>query len=448
MTAEIAVLNRSAVALAADSAVTIGQGANTKTYLSENKLFEISETKPIGLMIYNSLDFYGYPWEVLIKDFREAKGNSGCESVSDWTQCFLDWLYSNHLPSEEQQEVQFEHNVKDMLDDPFRQIRNKLIPLLRRRQTDSIRQRMREILPEVLNEETRAVRELRSISRVDKLSAASSDHAKVLDETTLSDWLASKAPLINAVAVDVFNNYPLTEEDKKNLRNYVFEVYSRHYFSRYHTGLVFAGFGDKQQFPSLHNVTIDGVVGDRLRCLEGDYYVVDRSNSGTVVPFAQPDVAHRFLNGIDNELEAEIVRYFANTIENLVTVIGSSLSLGSKRRKILRDTLASAASFLEQQYFESASGELKKAFFRTIEDMVRLMPKQEMANLAESLVNITIIKRKASAGLETVGGPIDVAVISRHEGFVWVKRKHYFDGQLNPRYLWRKFSRGNPNGER
>src|SRR5947199_136081 len=99
MTAEIAVLNRSAVALAADSAVTIGHGSNAKTYLSENKLFEISETKPVGLMIYNSLDFYGYPWEVLIKDFRTDKGNSACGDVSDWTQCFIDWLYVNRKPN-------------------------------------------------------------------------------------------------------------------------------------------------------------------------------------------------------------------------------------------------------------------------------------------------------------------------------------------------------------
>src|SRR5262249_41303416 len=99
MTAEIAVLNRSAVALAADSAVTIGHGTNAKTYTSENKLFEISETKPIGLMIYNSLDFYGYPWEVLIKDFRKAKGKSHCDNVSDWTQCFVDWLDVTHRPS-------------------------------------------------------------------------------------------------------------------------------------------------------------------------------------------------------------------------------------------------------------------------------------------------------------------------------------------------------------
>jgi hypothetical protein len=37
--------------------------------------------------------------------------------------------------------------------------------------------------------------------------------------------------------------------------------------------------------------------------------------------------------------------------------------------------------------------------------------------------------------METVGGPIDVAVISRGDGFIWIKRKQYFDPNLNPQFL-------------
>jgi hypothetical protein len=448
MTAEIAVLNRSGVALAADSAVTIGHGASAKTYTSENKLFEISETKPIGLMIYNSLDFYGYPWEVLIKDFRAAKGNNGCSNVCDWTQCFIDWLNANHIPSEDQQEAQFVRNVKEVLRDPARKVRDKIIPFLGRRRTPQLQQIVKGILPEVIRSETRKLLDYESISTVNKLKAASPDHARILDETTLSDWLDSKASLIDQIASEQFGNRPLDDDDKKSLRRYVRDVFSRHRFTSDHTGLVFAGFGDDEKFPSLHNVTIDGVVGNRLRCLEGDYYDVDRSEyQGTVIPFAQPDVVQRFLYGIDDELEAEIAGYFLDAIEGLAPTISANFSFGVERTKLLRETLVSAADIIKQRYIDEASDRLKKEFFWMIEDMVRLMPKQEMANLAEALVNITIIKRKASAELETVGGPIDVAVISRHEGFVWVKRKHYFDARLNPRFFWRKFGARNPDRE-
>ncbi len=78
--------------------------------------------------------------------------------------------------------------------------------------------------------------------------------------------------------------------------------------------------------------------------------------------------------------------------------------------------------------------------------MVLLMPKQDLANLAQELINLTSVKRKFSAEKETVGGPIDVAVISRIDGFVWVKRKHYFTAELNPRYFVRKFGAPRQHG--
>lgn len=74
--------------------------------------------------------------------------------------------------------------------------------------------------------------------------------------------------------------------------------------------------------------------------------------------------------------------------------------------------------------------------------MVEFMPKSELSTMAEALVNLTSIKCRVSRGMETVGGPIDVAVISCTDGFIWVKRKHYFDAQLNRRYIAR-VNRGN-----
>jgi hypothetical protein len=66
MTAEIAVLNKSAVALAADSAVTIGRPPNSKIYNTVNKIFELSSVHPVGIMIYGSLDFVGMLMNPLI----------------------------------------------------------------------------------------------------------------------------------------------------------------------------------------------------------------------------------------------------------------------------------------------------------------------------------------------------------------------------------------------
>ena len=58
-----------------------------------------------------------------------------------------------------------------------------------------------------------------------------------------------------------------------------------------------------------------------------------------------------------------------------------------------------------------------------------------MANVAESLVALTSLVNRMSPREESVGGPVDVAVISKGDGFIWIKRKHYFSPDLNSQFF-------------
>jgi hypothetical protein len=60
------------------------------------------------------------------------------------------------------------------------------------------------------------------------------------------------------------------------------------------------------------------------------------------------------------------------------------------------------------------------------------MPIQDAIDLAEFLVHLTIMFSRFKPGAPTVGGPIEIAAITKHEGFKWVRRKHYWDVGLNP----------------
>ncbi|WP_138415573.1 hypothetical protein [Sinomonas gamaensis] len=64
--------------------------------------------------------------------------------------------------------------------------------------------------------------------------------------------------------------------------------------------------------------------------------------------------------------------------------------------------------------------------------VVSAMPIQDAIDLAEFLVHATIQYVRFSPGGPTVGGPIEIATITKHEGFKWVARKHYFQARLNP----------------
>jgi len=60
------------------------------------------------------------------------------------------------------------------------------------------------------------------------------------------------------------------------------------------------------------------------------------------------------------------------------------------------------------------------------------MPIQDAIDLAEWLVHSAIMYSRFKPGAPSVGGPIEIAAITKHEGFKWIRRKHYFSTQLNP----------------
>ena len=73
MTAIVGVLNKQAIAVAADSAVTVGAGV--KIYDKANKIFTLSKHHPVGVAIYSSASFNScIPWRIIIKMFAKKIG--------------------------------------------------------------------------------------------------------------------------------------------------------------------------------------------------------------------------------------------------------------------------------------------------------------------------------------------------------------------------------------
>jgi len=77
MTAEVAIMNKTAIALASDSPVTMiekkkSSDQSQKIFSSANKLFTLSKYRPVGIMVYGSANFMRIPWETIIKVYRNT----------------------------------------------------------------------------------------------------------------------------------------------------------------------------------------------------------------------------------------------------------------------------------------------------------------------------------------------------------------------------------------
>jgi hypothetical protein len=59
------------------------------------------------------------------------------------------------------------------------------------------------------------------------------------------------------------------------------------------------------------------------------------------------------------------------------------------------------------------------------------MPIQDATDLARFLVHSAEMFSRFIPGPQIVGGPIEIAAITKHEGFKWISRKHYYDQSLN-----------------
>ena len=89
MTAEVAIINSGAVAIAADSAVTIGQ---QKIYNSALKVFSLSKVAPVGIMVYGNAGLLNVPWEPLLKTYREELADWEFDTLDEYVDDFFEYI--------------------------------------------------------------------------------------------------------------------------------------------------------------------------------------------------------------------------------------------------------------------------------------------------------------------------------------------------------------------
>ena len=129
------------------------------------------------------------------------------------------------------------------------------------------------------------------------------------------------------------------------------------------------------------------------------------------------------------------VGHWHAALPTLVEAVADHLGLDDDAKTAVSDNLAAKCEEMVGEFADALGGMQQEVYISPIIRVVGMMPKDELAAMAESLVNLTSFKRKVTEDAETVGGPIDVAVISKGDGLIWIKRKHYFSRELNQQFF-------------
>jgi hypothetical protein len=111
MTAEIVILNKEAVALAADSAVTSILSGGHKIFTSADKIFELSYSNPVGIMIYNNASIMGVPWDTVIKVYRKQLSEDKLDYLEDYFVSFITFLEKSRNIFPERIQIGFLYDI-------------------------------------------------------------------------------------------------------------------------------------------------------------------------------------------------------------------------------------------------------------------------------------------------------------------------------------------------
>jgi hypothetical protein len=424
MTAEIVIVNKNAVALAADSAVTFRDPETPKIYNTANKVFMLSKFHPVGIMVYGSAEFMGVPWEIIIKVYRSKLGSRNFDKLDQFATNFFEHLdQSRLLFSDSRQRSHF----RSLLSGFFWNIRS----LIQKRVEEALKTSNPLSDSELASLVDQEISDWVESWRVDEdlkcfnsefNTTASQRYKQEIDET-----------------IDFVFEQLVNDEQKEKLRHLAIWRVTKNRWAD-SSGLVFAGFGEQQIFPCVKSFKVECVLCDKTRLFPTDIWSHDMNEvySASIIPFAQAEIVHRFLRGIDPEYKADISKYLETLLtaaypEKLRDTLKHKVS-EKDQEELVKELTQAGKAILQDAQREWENREFKR-YVEPVVDTVAELPKDELAAMAESLVNLTSFKRRISKDMETVGGPVDVAVISKGDGFIWIKRKHYFSKELNPHFL-------------
>ncbi|WP_236179227.1 hypothetical protein [Pseudomonas mosselii] len=427
MTAEIAIMSRTAVVLAADSATTVTSWKNgeieKRYFKGANKLYELSRQAPVGLMIFGSAGLNTVPWELYIKSFREDLGSEQSDKLQTYSEKFFEFVQHNDklFSKESKKEA-----LLRLLGGASYRLQFMIASHLGLEEIEALTQSSVQDIEEALS---RAEAIIESMPLPDLLTDA--DIATAASEAT--EDLEGVAPQSIEIFVQDAGRMHLVSRFVSALIKLAVKQFLE-YASL--TGVVIAGYGKEEYFPVLEVYDCYGFLGERLIVSknDNDSKIMDASTPAVIQPFATTHMIDTFRMGVSPDVFDAVYASSSAALEEMgqrvMNSCGAQNPLSQQElTKIMQDTRESHAD----RWYE----QIRSQHVFPLSNIINSLPLPDMAGLARSLIELESLKERVTRPSESVSGPIDVAVISKHDGFVWIDRKHYFKPELNPRFFKR-----------
>jgi len=261
--------------------------------------------------------------------------------------------------------------------------------------------------------------------------------SKLLPKATkkkISDFKRKYDIQIQKIRKSTFEKFPINQTFSRRLNKIAVWL-----FFKFHeggvanmrlSGLIIAGFGEKDIFPCLNAYAIEGIANGFLKLKKDGESKVDFKMGAAILPFAQKEMVVRFIEGIDPSFLQLIREGLYELATKYPKFIVEKFKAGGKSKAKLSKDISKQIMETTNEFLQKFREIRHEYFVDPILQVVAVLPKDELAVMAETLVTLTSFKRRVSMEDETVAGPVDVVVISKGDGFVWIKKKEYFNKNI------------------
>ena len=415
MTAVVGILNKQGVAIAADSAVTRGRNKDgrkqEKVTKNGNKMVRLCEAVPVAVMITGNADFLQTPWDVIARRYRQIRGSTEHHSVEAAVHDFFSFIQSDPVFWDGGCDKGY---LRHLIEWVFNRIVDKVgkagerTPDGNLRRPASFVKSFRKVAKSLCNDWERS-------GICTQFKEYPIEQFRVTAHRIIGSFLSMK-------------NCQLFDEIHTSLEEAVWTRLRTRFEEGPSATLVFSGYGKGQKYPSLVSALVcegfDRHVSYHIR--PEDIVCISEERPVSICPYAQDDVIRSILRGIHIDWSKEAGEVFQNIVNPFSSDIFGIPFADDSPGVEFYDMLSEVrTSDLQRMFYKEGMRMLDKNQHEW-EKLLEDSDLETLASLADCLIDLTGFHRILTFSQEGVGGPVDVAVISKNDGFTWLRRKNWY----------------------
>lgn len=395
MTAQVAVMNLSGIAVASDTYVTTFTGGEGKSMGNSQKIYELGPQHKVVILHNGSIGINQIPHHLHISEWYRTL-SLPLPTLQAYADSYRTWSASEKRMLQPDSEAQV---INQTLNEQYYDLA---------REMDEAREAL--VLDEHLTERKKKTALLNAYKETIEASAKFLDGLESytgISEKRLEKALADHGTDVAGKIDYIFSRFELGPAETEAILGLAIPTLLKVQPMQADSELAFVGFGEEEPYGGVVRMSCRGLYAGALIALTKERFkVAPLENPSGIGYFAQSDAMWAFISGYSAVLMEEVKNLIWRKVEE---------KWGHTTEEAIGWNLA-------QEIISEIETTSQTKFVSPMLNTIEAMGMNSLADLADSLVGLQATSTYSKAGAATVGGLIEVVTIDRINGVQWKRR--------------------------